>query len=90
LRAIADTVIDNAGGTPAPLDAPGDPADTVISDVIPGMAKRAEKWTDLSDSVMQAEFLKVIRSIHITLSKELAGYKAAAQLTAGDAPDETA
>jgi HK97 family phage portal protein len=91
LRSVADLVIDNAGGTPAPLDAPGDPADTVISDVIRGMAKRAEKWpADLSDAVMQAEFLKAVRSLHISISKELAGYKAAAQLTTGDAPDETA
>lgn len=84
LRSIADMAMDKAPAFAVPA---GDAIDSVITDALKSMAKRAAKWPDeASQDVMTAEFTRAVRSIHIAVSRETAAQKAVAELAA---PEET-
>jgi HK97 family phage portal protein len=78
LRSIANVAIEDSQASELP-------ADHIIDDVLRAMEKRATKWpatiaeTDL-EAVVQSEFIKTVRSIHINLAKEIAAAKAIGDL----------
>jgi HK97 family phage portal protein len=80
LRCIADNCIADRDSTVA--GNADQLADTVVEDALKAMTKRASKWSDENVNAHQAtEFLKAVRSIHISVSRELAATKAASELT---------
>jgi HK97 family phage portal protein len=88
LRSIADMATGNNSAFPA---LGGDTIDGVITDALKAMAKRTAKWpvaiqADEMATIANAEFLRVVRSIHIAVSREAATANAVAQL---EAPEDT-
>lgn len=79
LMSIADLSIEHNGLI---SEAQEGPAETIVSDVIRSMSKRAAKWpAEIGNDIVQAEFTKAVRSIHINATKEIAAAKAAAALS---------
>lgn len=79
-RSIADASMEqNGSAEPAP--------DHVIEDLVKSMTGRAAKWSAQLDDTQAAElarteFLRVLRSIHINISRECAAHRATMQLAA--------
>jgi HK97 family phage portal protein len=90
LISIADAS-SNRGGLPLPG---GDPAMSgVVDDACKSMAKRAAKWpevipADQMISLANQEFIRAVRSIHISVSRNTAAAKAVAQLAAPEESDD--
>jgi HK97 family phage portal protein len=88
LRSIADMALGSKEAFP-PLQ--GDAIDSVITDSLKAMSKRSAKWpaeipADEMATYANAEFLRAVRSIHISVSREIAAAAAVKQL---EAPEES-
>jgi HK97 family phage portal protein len=83
LRSIANLAIDQNGLSGADHE---QLADGLVADVLKSMEKRAAKWpaqiaaAEL-DAYASAEFLKAVRTIHISTSREWVGVRAAREVT---------
>jgi HK97 family phage portal protein len=87
LTSIANVAIDQ---NQISDNASGQLADTIVADVLKSMEKRASKWpvqisaNDL-DGIASQEFLKAVRTIHISTSREWAGVRAAREVESAQA-----
>jgi HK97 family phage portal protein len=78
LEALAKRALEYHGALPDEIDAQ---FGGVVADQLKAMAKRSTKWVGVAaDELARTEFLKVVRSIHINASRELAAGKAIKQL----------
>jgi hypothetical protein len=87
LEALAKRALEYHGALPDEIDAQ---FAGVVADQLKAMGKRSAKWDGLTaEDLARTEFLKVVRSIHINASRELAAGKAIKQLAAPeDSNDE--
>lgn len=85
LRSIADFALDHNS---ADIAANGALAEQVVTDVLRSIEKRSLKWVPVDDSELQqlieAEFGKATRAIHIQVARQIAAANASKQLSSGD------
>lgn len=90
LTSITGLAIEQNGIASGLLDPDIELSDSIVNDVLKSMEKRAAKWpaqiTEANlDGIASQEFLKAVRSIHISTSREWAGVRAAREVESAQA-----